>query len=137
MSNYSHQLEALQMVGDFTKWMMVVQAGLLGVFAKWVTTGAVSSTKAAKVLTFGGFGGALVLASLRLGFLGDMAQRLDPTILISDLKISHSDWLPDIPMSWLGVPQHILFFVGVVGFAWSAWNLRRATGNEERDARNV
>ena len=111
------------MAEDFSKWMILVQAGLLGTYARWLTTGAISPSKIAKGLTFFGFGGALVLASLRLGFLSDMVQRLDPTIPISELAVSYL--LPGIKMIMLAVPQHILFLGGIVGFAWSAWGLRR------------
>ena len=118
------------MVEEFSKWMIAVQAGLLATYARWITTGAISPAKTAKALTFVGFGGALVLASLRLGFLSDMAQRLDPSIPLAKLTISYSDWLPNIHMSMLGVPQHVCFFVGVVGFAWSAWNLQKGAADK-------
>jgi len=120
---YGNQLQALQMAGEFSKWMILVQAGLLGAYARWLTTGSISPSKVAKGLTFFGFGGALVLASLRLGFLSDMAQRLDSRVPISELAVSYL--LPDIKMIMLAVPQHILFFVGIVGFAWSTWSLTR------------
>ena len=101
--------------------MILVQAGLLGAYAGWLTTGSISPGEVAKGLTFLGFGGALVLASLRLGFLGDMVQRLDDTIPVSELPVSNL--LPWLKMYMLAVPQHILFFIGIVGFAWSAWKL--------------
>lgn len=118
---YKNQLEALQFAGEFAKWMILVQAALLSVYAGWLTTAALSPSKVAKGLTFFGFGGALVLASLRLGFMADMMQRLNEQISVSELPVSNR--LPWLKMPMLSVPQHILFFVGIVGFAWSAWKI--------------
>jgi hypothetical protein len=124
-----NKLEAIKMVQEFCKWMMLVQAGLLATYASWLTAGAIVPTRLAKAMTFVGFGGALVLASLRMGFLSDMAQRLNDTRYISELPISHS--LDHIHMSMLGVPQHLFFFFGLVGFAMSAWRLRRTETHEK------
>jgi hypothetical protein len=132
LSDPNNKLEAIKMVQEFCKWMMLVQAGLLASYARWLTAGAIAPTRLAKAMTLAGFGGALVLASLRMGFLSDMAQRLNDSRYISELPISHS--LGHIKMSMLGVPQHIFFFFGLVGFAMSVWHLRRTeTDDKPRD----
>lgn len=123
MNKIQLQLEAMRMAQQFCQWMMLVQGALLGTYARWLTTGTISPEIVPKALTFTGFGGSLVFASLRLGFLSDMTQRLGTTNYISELGISHSGILQRVGMSSLGVPQHVLFFIGLVGFAWSAWGL--------------
>jgi hypothetical protein len=66
-----------------------------------------------------------------MGFFPDMAQRVNDTryIYISCLPVLHS--LDHIHMSMFGVPQHIFFFFGLVGFAMSAWHLRQTETDEK------
>jgi len=118
------QLEALKMIQEFSMWMMIVEAGLLATYSRWITTDVIRPSSLIKFTTLIGFGGALFFASLRIGFLSDIAQRLGSKDFISDMSISHVGLLENIPLSYLGVPQHILFFLGLLGFALSAWSLK-------------
>ncbi len=116
MKTYVNQLEAVKLLKDWSAWLVTIQAAAIGLVTLFYEDGLTLNFWSRGATTF--FALSIIVATLVLGGLPSVVQRVTPNVRIHDMQLT--EWLPGGLFIYTFL-QHLFFILGVIFLMRYQW----------------